>query len=497
MGGVASGVTDGTTSVVLESAEFGPGLTRESARGLGIETDASLRFVQGVDPEGVPIALDDVARILSETAGGEVVREVLDRWPGRKAPPRITLRLARARALLGIDVAPARAGSALAGLGIRQVDPWTGEGISATAAFEVPSHRRDLELEVDLIEEVARVVGYDTIPSRLDRVSIGTSPIGATGAIVNDILAIACGIGFDEIVNTALIGALPDAWMPAEGPGALWEVRNPKSKELRHLRPSLLPGLLAAAGRNLRHGAGEVRLVEAGKIFSALPPPLGSERIELALILGGAPDSWSHPGADADRFLELKGSAESLLGSLGIDSPRTRPYHEPCWAPGTGIRLEHDEVALGRLGEVAGEIRALLQIDRRLWAAAFDLAAVERAIPARRQYRAIHRFPPSKRDLALVVGQEVAYASLVEAIGLAGGSLLHQVRLFDVFEGPQVGVGKKSLAFALEFRSADRTLSDGEVDETVERIVKDLAARFGASRRGGVVEPARAGQPIA
>jgi phenylalanyl-tRNA synthetase beta chain len=256
------------------------------------------------------------------------------------------------------------------------------------------------------------------------------------------------------------------------------------SRELKHLRPSLLPGILQAAARNLRHGAEEVRLVEAGKVFVSSPPPLGSEWWEVALVISGSPNPWTQRGADSDRFSELKGAVDALLEALGIDSRKTGSYHETCWAEGSGAFIETDGRRLGRLGQVSSSLAAAAGLDREAWAAVLDVAAVQAVRPARRRFVPLPRYPASKRDIAVVVGREVSHAQVEEVLRKSGGSLLHRVRLFDVYEGEQIGKDERSLAYSLEFLSTDRTLQDKEVDEALERIVRALGATLGATLRG-------------
>src|SRR2546427_4580800 len=199
MGGLQSGVTGATTRVILESAEFSPELTREAARSLGLYTDASQRFVQGVDPAGVAVALDETARLLSEVASGKVPEGVVDLWPGKEPPRKVPLRRGRLVRLLGMDVDRATVTDALASLEIRQEKGWSGKEDSAS--FEPPSYRKELEIEEDLIEEVARVVGYDTIPSRLRGISAAGLVEPRITNLVRRVVPIACGLGFDELLN--------------------------------------------------------------------------------------------------------------------------------------------------------------------------------------------------------------------------------------------------------------------------------------------------------
>jgi phenylalanyl-tRNA synthetase beta chain len=484
MGGLESGVGSGTTSVILESAEFDPRLTKSAARALGVETDASARFGQGVDPDGVAHALDATARLLAEVAGGTVVEGSVDHWPGRTEPHEIRLRLGRARRLLGMEIAPEAATRALASLEITPKGAWS-RGEDPAAAFLVPRFRRDLEIEEDLIEEVARGIGYDAVPAAMGAAApsaIAAPPEIAFAAAVVDR---AVGLGFDEVLGPALVGAIPDEAREGIEEGAVWELANPKSRELRHLRVSLLPGLLGIAARNVRHGVPDVRIAEVGKVFLAAPPPLGSERLDAGLLLTGAADAWDRPGGDPDRYLELRGYVEALYEALGIDSWEGGSYHEPCWARGSGSTWSASAGRLGRMGEVAPSLARQMGLERPAWAAILDLGVLIQAAPGMRRYREVPRFPASKRDLAVVVRPEVRHEDLVAAIRAAGGALLHTIRLFDVYkfrDGEHAG--RSSLAYALEFRSPERTLTDREVEEAFAAIVGALEG-MGATIRGG------------
>ncbi len=485
MGGLASGVTESTTAVILESAQFDPLLTQETARSLGIQSDAAARFAQGVDPEGVAHALDAAARLMAQVAGGTVARERVDQWPGRAEAPAIRLSRRRLTRLLGFDVDADSTTRALRSLGITPAAGWKRRGDDEVAAFRVPSFRKDLGIEEDLVEEVGRAIGYDRIPARLRVGPMAEPQRGSSVTPLSRIVTIACGLGFHEALNTALVGEIPREAREGVADPEIWEIQNPKSRELKHLRLGLLPGLVQAAARNLHHGSREVRLVEVGKVFRATPPPIGSERFEAALLLAGAPDEWGRPGSEADRYLDVKGAAEALLEALGIDSCRTDPYHEACWKRGTGASITRSGEPLGHLGEVAPSLATALGLERPAWAAVLDVAAIGKAVPRVRAYEAIPRYPVSKRDLAIVVSRDTRHASVEELIRAEGGKLLTQVRLFDVFEGGSIGSGKKSMAYALEFQAPDRTLSDPEVDVVLQAIVRALSAKLGAAQRGG------------
>jgi phenylalanyl-tRNA synthetase beta chain len=254
---------------------------------------------------------------------------------------------------------------------------------------------------------------------------------------------------------------------------------------LKHLRTSLLPALIRAAAENLHRGVEDVRLLEVGKVFRATPKPLGTERLEAAFLLAGAPPSWDVPGAEKDRLLELKGGVEAVLAALGIDSWETRSYHDSRWAAGTAAEIVGSDGPLGIVGEVAPRLARALGADRAVWAAVLPIAALAQVASRPKRYREVPRTPATKRDLAVLVSRhDVTHEDLLRTIREMGRPLLERARLFDLF---RMGTGEdapRSLAFALEFRVADRTLTDAEVDGAVTKIVSALDERHGATLRG-------------
>ncbi|HEU4334833.1 MAG TPA: phenylalanine--tRNA ligase subunit beta [Candidatus Eisenbacteria bacterium] len=486
MGGLASGVTDTTRDVVLESAYFDPALTRASARALGAETDASDRFAHGVDPVAVAHALDATARLLAEIAGGTVVEEAVDLWPGRRDRLAVALRHGRLERLLGFPVPKDEAARTLAALEIELEGDWTAEGGDLTGRFLVPPHRYDLEIEEDLIEEVARILGYDRIPP-----TVRSGPLPKASKSLEETAAmrlrdVACGIGFDQALSTVLVGAIPPEFREGLADSDVWELQNPISRELKHLRTSLLPALVRAAAENLHRGVEDVRFVEVGKVFRATPAPLGTERLEAALVLTGVAASWDAPQAEKDRLLELKGAVEAILAALGIDSWETRSYHDARWAAGTAAEIVGSDGPLGIVGEVASRPARALGAERPVWAAVLTVAALAQAASRPKRYREVPRTPASKRDLAVLVSRhDVTHEDLLRTIREKGKPLLERARLFDLFRMGSGDDAPRSLAFALEFRVADRTLTDAEVDAAVTKIVSALDERHGATLRGG------------
>ncbi|HET9951178.1 MAG TPA: phenylalanine--tRNA ligase subunit beta [Candidatus Eisenbacteria bacterium] len=485
MGGLGSGVTDVTKDVVLESAHFDALLTKGSARALGVDTDAADRFAQGVDPAAVALALDATARLLAEIAGGDVVPDLVDQWPGRRTAPTLSLRRRRLERLLGFEVSGEEIVRSLRGLEIESASAWRREGDDEIAEFRIPPHRHDLVIEEDLIEEVARMRSYDSIP-----LSVRSGPLPTLSKAPEENAArrlrdFSCGLGFDEAISTVLVGVIPSEAREGISDADIWELQNPISRELKHLRPAILPALVRAAGENLRHGVLDVRLVEIGKVFRATPPPTGREWLEATLVLAGHSAAWDAPGAEPDRLLELKGALEAILEAFGIDSWETRSYHDARWAAGTAAEFVGSDGPLGIVGEVSRGLAEALGVDRPVWAATLSVAALAKAASGPKRYREVPRFPASKRDLAVMISRhEVTHEDLHRTIRESGGPLLAEARLFDLYRMGKEEGAPRSLAFALEFRASDRTLTDAEVDEAVARIVKTLGQRFGATLRG-------------
>jgi phenylalanyl-tRNA synthetase beta chain len=485
MGGLASGVTGATKDVVLESAHFDAALTKASAHVLGVDTDASVRFAQGVDPAAVALSLDATARLLAEVAGGEVVLDLVDQWPGRREAATVSLRRGRLERLLGYPVSSEEIVRSLRALEIEAASPWRRVGEDEVAEFRIPPHRHDLVIEEDLIEEVARMRSYDSIPLSVRSGPLPSLSKNAEESASRRLVNVSCGLGFDEAISTVLVGAIPPEAREGISDAEIWELQNPISRELRHLRPSILPALVRAAGENLRHGVADVRLVECGKVFRATPPPTGREWLEASMVLAGHPAAWDAPGAEPDRLLEIKGALEAIFEAFGIDSWETRSYHDSRWAAGTAVEFVGSDGPLGIAGEVSIGLAHALGVDRPVWAAILSVAALARSAAGPKRYREVPRFPASKRDLAVLISKhDVTHEDLHRAIRESGGPLLAEARLFDLYRMGKEEGAPRSLAFALEFRAPDRTLTDRDVDEAVATIVKTLEQRFGAMLRG-------------
>ena len=470
-GGKASGVSDDTTSILLESAVFTPGVIRRAARAHGLSTDSSYRFERGVDAAGALAASARATALILEIAGGTASSELA--VAGSLPAPRVvTLRGDRVRSLLGIDLDDAGIAALLAKLGLRQVPD----------GFEIPAWRNDLTREVDLIEEVARLHGIGNITSRLHAGAALSSEADRSYDFALGLRRRLAGAGFHEARSGTLTGSRDQEAFSTEGVIA---VRNPMGEEHSTLRGSLIPGLLDSVARNLRHGAESVRLFEIGRVYQTPEKNKPEERLRLGLVMTGRVhiENWrGEPARPLDLF-DLKG----VLSRFGAVTFRAASH----------ARLP---LALEILisGKPAGLLGILSPADARevmvgshqgqILVAELDLSLLEKSSAAlSKGTAALPKFPSVRRDLALLLDAAVSYAVVEESVLAAKEELLTGITPFDIFSDPKgekVPLGKKSLAVALTFQHADRTLTTEEVNDALARIVTRLRESAGAEIRG-------------
>jgi phenylalanyl-tRNA synthetase beta chain len=481
MGGADTEVRGTTRTVLLESAYFKPASIRRTAKTLGLSTEASYRFERGADVEGLRHALDRAAAMIAELAGGRVAAGVLDAYPAPRRPVTVTLRVDRIRQVLGA----APPGSAVA-------DILRGLGFPATArdgAFEVavPSFRRDVALEDDLVEEIARIWGYDRIPSTLPAGSLALvrrpPRLVAHDAVRRALVA----AGFHEAVCLSLVdpGHLRHLGLELDDPRVV-RLQNPLAADRSVLRPALLLGLLEAVATNVRYQAPEVRLFEVGRVFEGREPgELPREETHVGVAVTGlrAPRAWHAPREPADVF-DVKGAVESLVEALGRGEITVEPAGAPFLEEGRGATVLVDGVPVGVLGELHPGVQQAFDLPAPVFVAELALDRLEELPRRAAQYRPLARFPGVQRDLAVVVPADVAAADVSRAILANRASWLRRAVLFDVYEGAQVGPGRKSLAYALLYQADDRTLTDAEVNQAHGEVIDRLRTEMGAEVRG-------------
>jgi phenylalanyl-tRNA synthetase beta chain len=483
MGGATSEVSDDSADILLESAYFDARAVLRTSRRLQLLTDASTRFSRGTDPDGVPSAAARAAALMTRwSGGGTVLRGAIDVGA---APPRrtITARPSRTTALLGYDVDAGAVVDALASIEI----PAAVAGEDAVEV-EVPGFRPDLVAEVDVIEEVVRVHGYEHLPSTVPpiRQAGGQQPSFALRGRVRELLVRA---GLREATTLSFASASAVDLVPAGDPV---KVANPPSADEPYLRTSLVPGLLGGVARNLDRGARSVALFEVGHVF-ALGDPV-DEREHVAGALSGQ----SGEGLWAERrpfdVLDAKGALEVLLDGLGCGQWRLGKAPDGPFHPGRSAEVEAGGTVVGFVGELHPAVGARLGLPERVALFEIDLVALQPVLGEYPSFADVPRFPPLRRDLAFVVDERVAADSLRSAIVEAGGELVDRVVLFDVHAGPPVPEGRASMAFAVDFRAPDRTLTDAEADAAVTAIVDAARDRLGAELRSA--ERAREASPL-
>ncbi|MGL4692284.1 MAG: phenylalanine--tRNA ligase subunit beta, partial [Stenotrophomonas maltophilia] len=478
MGGFDTRVTDATTNVFLEAAHFAPAAIMGRGRKLGLHTDAGHRFERGVDPVLPRTAIEYATRLILDLAGGTPapVTEAL-READLPATATIGLRRARIARVLGIQIADADVERILRALGMDVTA--TVEGWQVIA----PSRRFDIAIEEDLIEELARIHGYEQIPTTLPG---GASRIAMPTETRLDELSVRRQLvarDLQETINYAFVdAALLAQWQLSEGLVAL---ANPLSAELAVMRPSLLPGLVATLGRNAARQLGRVRLFELGRVFhqqagEGQPAPLETQRVAAAICGDADIQQWGLPTRKVD-FHDLKGDLESLAAASGAAlefKPSQRPYGHPA----RSAEVYRDGVSLGWIGQIHPRLAKAMDIDVDVVAFELDLAPLAaRALPRATE---LSRFPSMRRDLAFLVPEAAAWADLEATLRRAVGPLLREVTLFDRYVGQGVEPGFKSLAMGLILQDKSRTLTDRDVDAVVAEAVSAMEREHHARIRG-------------
>jgi len=482
MGGEESEVGSDTTEVILESAHFDPVSIAFTSRRHMIRTEASSRFERGADPEVVPYAAARAAQMIAETTNGPSVSGVVvDEYPRPFESRSITLRPGRTDALLGYRIPPGAQGDHLRSIGFTVTEE------EKSLVVEVPSFRPDVVLEEDLIEEVARLAGFERLPSTLPPGQAGRlEPAQRADRRMRRALA---GFGLHESWTGSFMSLVDlDSLGLASDHAARRTVRlaNPMSEDEDVLRTTLLPGLLRAVARNLAQRAEGVDLYEIARVYEHAGEELPREAAVLGIVLSGLPQrgSWIGPSRPWD-FFAAKGIIEALCRTLEVPAPSFAPVAGMPFHPTRAARVSIGDVTAGVVGELHPDVCASFDVTEGSVAAELAVAPLIAALPTRVRVGELPRFPAVYIDLAVVVDEGLAAAAVADVIREAGEPEMTSVRLFDLYRGEQVPEGKKSLAFALELRVPDRTMTDEDATVVRDRIVQALRERMGAELRGG------------
>ena len=478
MGGANSEISDDTVDIVIEAAYWKPSSIRRTARALGISTDASQRFERGADPNGVRFALDRTAQLVLEMGGGTLLKGILDVHAQKIRERTVPLRVRRVNDLLGTRLKKPEIVRHLALIGMVQ----SGEKGDALR-FRVPSFRVDVEREIDLIEEVARVHGYDRIESRSTPTVSYRQPF-PTSSLTDLLRETMVGRGFQEAITNSM-----QQWSRASlGGGSPVRILNPQNQDMVALRTSIVPGLLEAAVRNQNAGNFDLRLFEIGHVFRVDDSPapklvenfLEQERLCLVITGSSGPVHWSRRSREVDLF-DLKGDIEFLLAKFALDKSRFISYSTSKGLTDNTLAIEIQGSYAGYLGTLTKEALKDFGLERPVFVAEIGVEDLRRDAP--RVFVSLPRYPKVKRDVAFTVDAGIPAEHLERTIRESAGELLQSVELFDVYEGEQLPRGKKSVAFALEFMSLEKTLTDAEIESAVGRVVSGVEKAHGAALR--------------
>ena len=476
MGGEYSGVSAKTTDLFLECAFFDTIALAGKARSYGLHTDSSHRFERGVDSQLAREAMERATGLLLEIVGGEsgpvTVVESLADLPNI-AP--ITLRAERIEQMLSMVMEDADVERLLTALGL---------GVTADGAGRwqvvVPSHRFDISLEVDLIEELARLHGYNRLPVRYPQARLAPQRKAEAAVELPALRRLLVARGYQEAITYSFIDPkMSELFNPGVAPLML---ANPISADMAAMRSSLWPGLVKALQHNLNRQQARVRMFESGLRFVGQLEGLKQEAMLAGFICGGRlPEAWAH-GRDTVDFYDLKADVEALLACAGsADEFSFVAGEHPALHPGQTARIERNGNLVGFMGALHPELAKTLGIDQPVYL--FELVLAEIACGRLPEFQELSRFPEVRRDLALLVDRDVAAAVVQDGIRAVAGEWLTDLKLFDVYHGKGIDPQRKSLAVGLTWQHPSRTLNDDEVNTTIENILKSLEQRFNATLR--------------
>ncbi|RKY61834.1 MAG: phenylalanine--tRNA ligase subunit beta [Candidatus Latescibacterota bacterium] len=466
MGGANSEVSEETRDVLLESAYFDPVLVRRGSKKLGMSTEASRRFERGMDVEATVRALDRAAGLISELAGGKVAPGVLD---VRVSPPRkvvVSFRPEQTRRLLGVDIPDGEMVRIFRSL---QFEVQEKDG---RLEVWVPSFRVDVCREVDLVEEVARICGYDSIPERKEGVAPLEVPRKPEHLLVARTREVLTGLGLYEVITPSMVD-------PEIAQGGI-RVTNAPHKGVSAMRTSLIPGLLEVAGRNFRRRAEEVRVFEIGRVF----PELDGEEVHIGgLLAGRRRKGWLEDGRPVD-FYDIKGLLEAYLDEATHGAEvHFRPTSSFPFAAGEASEVLLEGRPVGACGRISDDLCRRFELRGNVYGFELSLMSLLPLWKREPEFRPLARYPEVVRDLAFVLEEGVPWEEVQDAV-LKADPLVESVRLFDLYRGAPIPEGHKSFAFSVSLRAPDRTLSDEEANEACSNIVRVLKERFGARLRG-------------
>jgi phenylalanyl-tRNA synthetase beta chain len=470
MGGELSEITDSTKNVFIESAYFDSVCIRKNSKKLGLQTDASQRFERGIDIEKVTFASDRAASLMQELAGGEVLKNLLDVYPVKFEKISVGVRRVQAEKVIGITLTDEQIIKLLGKIEINYI-----EKKSDKLYFGIPEFRHnDINREIDLIEEIARIYGYENLKNQFEfelnisqHIDYGDKYFTFIDKIRNHFI----GRGFNEIVTYSQ----QDETKIKHFTEQYVKLENPNSVEMNVMRVNLLYGMLNSLKLNINNSSKDIplKLFEIGKVFFNKGDRF-SEENRLCFALSGKMDSLSFDVKErAFDFFDIKGELEMFISKLNLDNLGII-YYNSIELNSTVINIAINNVAIGKIFLVGKEILKLFDIEQNVFSVEIYLNALFGLLKGDISFSDISKYPPVKRDIALVMNDDVIYGEVRKFIFRSGGNILKNINLFDIYTGDKLGSGKKSMAISLEFSSSERTLTDEDVNKQIQKIIKTL-----------------------
>ncbi len=481
MGGENSEVSSETKNILIESAYFNPSAIRKTAKRLGMSTDASYRFERGCNPEITEFAAERVISLIHELGGGEIAKGTIDVYPNKLTRPVISLRFERLNKVLGFEIEPGKVKSIFNALEFEVVDE-NEEKITV----EIPLFRHDLEREIDLIEEVVRIYGFDKIPLT-EKIQVALEEKIDQTAFNGKVRDYLTALGFYEIVTNSLLNEKSALYF-----GKAIPVLNPQSIEMTHARTSLIPGILSTIERNIRVKEKNLKLFEIGHTFEAkTEKEIESfddieelDKLTFAVTGKRKEDVWYTEDLPFD-FYDISGAMDEILRKLGVKEKFTDSYI-----------LEPDDIFLFRLekkfkknivavgGKVKQELLKEFNISQDVYLFDVNLEVLRQIHIETRKFNELLKFPKIVRDFAFIFDKDILYETVVKEIQKSSSKLLKKIKLFDIFESDSLGRDKKSMAFQVEYYDENRTLTEEEIDKEFWKTIEHIKSKFKAELRG-------------
>lgn len=482
MGGELSSVKATTTAVVLESAYFNSVSIRKTAKTIGLNTDASYRFERGVDVENVELALNRITQLIQDLAGGQAAKGLIDEYPQKIKQPRITVRQERINEILGTQLSFAHTKKILKSLGFMFTENIGTESLHAV----VPTWRNDITREIDIIEEVARINGYEEIPATLPKSQIVKIGSNNEWEYSRKIAVYLQDAGFAEAINYSFIGEKDYARIGVDTTGSQFiRVANPLTEDATIMRTTLACGLLNNIAWNINHGNNEVKIFEQGCVFLGKGKSTYANEVKtLGLAISGIKNSssWNQGRIQADIFY-MKGVLAGLLKSCGLENIEFRTANDLLYHPALCLEVMINGEKLGILGRLATRVMGKYGLEQEIYLGELNLGKLLTLATGKRQYQAISKLPGIRRDLALLLPQDVSHAAVMKTLREIASPLVREISLFDVYQGEKVENGYKSYAYSLLYQADDRTLQDEEVNKLHQDLVGKVVSRLNAKAR--------------